>query len=379
VRIIVGYSFTQDRTNPGFREVGLAYILGLARLGHEVYLFEDVAPKQCAKSERQFPNWEGTEYFQWLTKSSGIWPRCSLVYNAGEATCGMPFEEVLQTARTADALLNVGGRLKTEEILERIPVRAYLDMVPAKAQVYEAECGIDRGFSRHHHFFTIGLNIGLEGCDVPACGRHWLHYFPPVVLSHWPVFDGNGAGRFTTISGWTGKHMFKFQGRFSGDKAGQWNKFIELPRRTSQEMELAMKFGKVFETEAKRFEEHGWHVIDPKQIGDIDVYRKYIAASRAEFSVANNRYVEFNTGWLSDRSARYLASGRPVLVQSTGFEAHIPTGKGLLSFRTPEEAVNGLEEINRDYQAHRRAARVLAEEYFDSDKVLSRMLGDMGL
>jgi hypothetical protein len=382
MKIIFGYRFTQDRANPGFREVGLAYIHGLTRLGHEVYLFEDVSPGQCVHSKSEpvpFADWEGTRYFEWLARSCGIWPRCSLVYNGGEATFGMAFDEVLQTARMAEALLNVGGRLKTEEILERIPVRAYLDMVPAKAQAYDAEYGIDRGFEKHDFFFTIGLNIGLEGCDVPICGLKWLHYFPPVVLSHWPAVESDGAGRFTTISGWAHKHTFKLQGRYSGDKADQWNTFIELPNRTSQEMEVAINFGKVFEKEANRFQENGWHVVDPRQIADFAAYQKYITASRAEFSVANNRYVEFDTGWLSDRTARYLASGRPALVQSTKFERHIPTGKGLLSFTTMEEAVDGIERINLDYRAHCRAARDLAEEYFDSDKVLSRMLRDIGL
>jgi hypothetical protein len=301
------------------------------------------------------------------------------VYDGGRATCGMPFQEALRTARTADALLNVGGRLKTEALLDPIPVRAYLDMVPAKAQAYEAESGIDRGFSRHHHLFTIGLNIGLPGCDVPTCGRQWLHYFPPVVLSRWPALEGPSHGRFTTISGWAGKHTFKLRGGYSGDKADQWNRFITLPRQTSQELEIAINFGKLFDTESKRFAEHGWHVTDPRQMGDVASYRHYVAASRAEFSVANNRYVQFRTGWLSDRSARYLASGRPVLVQSTGFEAHIRTGKGLLSFTSLEEAAEGIEAIARDYPAHCREARALAEEYFDSDRVLPLMLGQMGL
>jgi hypothetical protein len=144
-------------------------------------------------------------------------------------------------------------------------------------------------------------------------------------------------------------------------------------------MEIALKAGRGYAEQVSLFEQNGWHLTDARQLRTFDEYRDYIAASRAEFSIGNNRYVEFHTGWFSDRSARYLAAGKPVLVQSTGFEEHLPTGEGLLAFRSLEEAAAMIDEINRDYTAHCHAARRIAEEYFDSNRVLTRMLQEIGV
>ena len=274
--------------------------------------------------------------------------------------------------------MNIGGHLNTPEILENIPRRAFLDINPAKTQVYHSEYGVDRGFERHHYFFTFGLNIGRETCEIPTCGRTWLHFLPAVNLPLWPAQIDGERRRFTTISTWKGRRTFYFKGRFSGEKADGWLKFIEIPKKTSQELEIALDIGSGYESDLELFVENGWRLADPKQFHDLGGYRNYIAGSRAELSIAHNRYVEFKTGWVSDRSARYLASGKPVLVQSTGIEDHLPTGKGLLTFTTMEEALAGIDAINRDYPVHCRAARAIAEEYFDSTKVLARMLAQMG-
>ena len=156
-------------------------------------------------------------------------------------------------------------------------------------------------------------------------------------------------------------------------------KFIELPKHTDQELEIALRISQVeHRTDSKVFQENGWCLSDPAQLHTFQDYAAYIKQSRAEFSVAHNRYVEFSTGWVSDRSPLYLASGRPVLVQSTGIESHLPTGKGLLTFRTMDEALAGIENINRDYLGHCRAARDIAETYFDADRVLTNILARVG-
>jgi len=275
--------------------------------------------------------------------------------------------------------LNFGGRLKTGAVLESVQRRAYVDINPAKTQVYHAEYGIDRGFGKHQSFFTVGMNIGRPRCEIPTCGLTWHGFLQPVILPMWPPEADESSGPFTTISTWSGRETFNFKGRFSGEKVDQWLKFIELPRKTDQQLEVALKIDPKCAAEIERFEENGWILTSPLQFQNLESYRRYIAGSRAEFSVANYRYVQFNTGWFSDRSARYLASGRPVLVQATGVEDHLPTGKGLLTFSTMEEAVAGIDAMNADYPTHCRAAREIAEEYFDSSKVLSRMLAQMGL
>ena len=381
MRIIVCFNFTEDPGNPGYTDVGMAFILGLRQLGHEVIPIEDVDPKRCLDAHRNpvaFDQWDGRDHFERLTRTSGLWPRCCLIYNRGEATWGMTWREVVEAAKTCDLALNIGGRLKSPPLLESLRCMAYVDINPAKTQVYHAEYGLDRGFDHHQFFFTVGLNIGTPRSEIPACGRTWYGTLQPVVLPMWPPENGPGAAPWTTISTWSGRETFKFKGRFSGEKLDQWLRFIELPKKTGARLEIALKIGPKHAEDIRRFEENGWTLTDPRQIRDLASYRRYIASSRGEFSVANYRYVQFNTGWFSDRSARYLASGRPVLVQATGIEEHLPVGTGLLTFGTMEEAVAGIEAVDRDYPAHQRAARALAEEYFDSAKVLSRMLALMG-
>ena len=355
----------------------MSYLLGLKQLGHDAYLFEDVSPKRCFDQKyRQvgFERWEGKSHFESLTRVYGIWPKCCLIYNCGEASFGMSMDDAVRVARSADLLLNIDGRLQTPEILDPIPCRAYVDIAPAKAQVYEAEYGIARGFDRHHYFFTVGQNIGTAECEIPTADRVWQGFFSPVVLSRWPAIVSPRAEHFTTISNWAKKHTFNFQGRFSGEKSDQWHKFVHLPKKTNQKLEIALNISLDYRQDIQLLKENGWILTDPNRFQGIEDYRRFIAASRAEFSVANNRYVQFNTGWISDRTARYLASGKPVLVQSTGIEDSLPTGKGFLTFKTMDEALDGIERINKDYSDHCRAARELALEFFDSDKVLSNML-----
>ena len=383
MKIIIGAVLTNwEVSRFGAFENRMAYVLGLEQLGHEVYLIAEVDKKRCYDSNYQqvsFEKWKGRYHFEKLTKLYGIWPRCCLIYNYGEDTHGMSFGDATTLAKTSDLLVNINGRFRSAEILENVGCRAYIDLDPSKTQVYHSVYDADQGLDLHDYFFTVGLNIGTSKCDIPTCGLIWRPLMHPVVLDLWPVRNNVKYRRFTTISSWAGKETFDFKGRFSGEKSDQWLKFVELPKRTGQEMEIALKIHPAYERDIRLFRENGWTFSDPQQFGTLEEYRQYITSSRAEFSIANNRYVQFNTGWLSDRSARYLASGKPILVQSTGIEDRIPTGKGLLTFRTMEEAVLGIEAINSNYKAHCRAAREIAEEYFDGEKVLSNMLKQMGL
>jgi len=290
----------------------------------------------------------------------------------------MPLQDIVGIARTSDLLLLVGKRVKVAEILEGPQRKAYVDINPAKTQVYNDEYGVDYGFKHYDYFFTTGLSIGATECPIPTCGVTWHGLVPPVDLPSWPAAIDGSSRRFTTISTWRGRKSFNFQGRWSGDKAENWLQFVELPMKTSQELEIALKMGKGSEEDRRLLEENGWIISDPRRFQGIRGYRNFIANSRAEFSTANNRVVQFNTGWLSERTMQYLASGKPALVQSTGIERHLPTGKGLLTFRTMEEAIAGIDAINRDYRDHCLVARQIAEEYCDSSRVLTKMLRQMG-
>lgn len=360
----------------------MAYVEGLLRLGHDVYFVANVSEEHCVNPDYakvSFSSWEGREQFESFTRSYNVWPRSCLIYEQGQATCGMDYKEALAVANSADLLVNVSGRLNAEEIFESVGCRAYLDLDPGMTQVYRQEYGIDKGLTKHEFAFTAGANIGSDSCPIPTCGCQWHHFWTPVVLDHWPVQEAGGDDApFTTISNWEAKRTFDFRGKWSGDKAENWRQFIKVPQLSGESLEIALNIHPAFESDICALKEHGWLLSDPRRIEGLAAYSGFVGRSRGEFSVADNAYVEFNTGWFSDRSARYLAAGRPVILQSTGVEDHLPVGKGLLTFTSVESAVDAINRVCGDYAQHCRSARQLAEEYFDSDRVLRKMLEVMG-
>ena len=186
---------------------------------------------------------------------------------------------------------------------------------------------------------------------------------------------------FTTIASWRGAYgPVEFQGKSYGLRVHQFRQFVDLPRLTGRSFELALAIDPAETRDLALLSNKEWTLVDPRMVaGDALTYRSYIGRSLAEFSVAKDIYVQTRGGWISDRSLCYLASGKPVLAQETGFSRHYPTGEGLITYSTLEEAVAGVEAIARDPDRHARAARALAEEYFDSDKVLARLLRKLGV
>jgi hypothetical protein len=201
------------------------------------------------------------------------------------------------------------------------------------------------------------------------------------VLGEWPVADDGDPGRFTTIGAWRGAFgPVQFGGRTYSLKVHEFRKVIELPRRSPQRFEIALDIHPGDDRDREALEAHGWTLVDPRATvpGPLE-FRDYVQGSGAEFSVAQGIYVETNSGWFSDRTVRYLASGRPVLVQDTGFSDNLPVGEGLLAFTDLDGAVAGAERIASDYEHHRDAARAIAEAHFDSDTVLARFLEEAGI
>jgi hypothetical protein len=201
------------------------------------------------------------------------------------------------------------------------------------------------------------------------------------VLDDWPVSDTGEAERCTTVATWRGPYgPVEVGGRTYGLKVHEFRKFIELPQRSSQRFEIALDIHPGDDRDLRDLRDHGWAVVDPQRVaGDPDALRAYIQGSGAEFSAAQGMYVDTACGWFSDRSVRYLASGKPVLVQDTGFSRILPVGEGLLAFRTLDEAVAGADEIAGRYSEHSSAARDIAEQHFDSDRVLTRFCEQAGI
>jgi len=277
----------------------------------------------------------------------------------------------------AALLINLCGSLKNDELLHRIQRRAYFDLDPGFTQIWAHEWDMD--LSKHNLFFTVGLNIGQPDFDIHLRGIEWQTVAPPVALEYWPVQTDTGAANFTTVGQWRGQYAV-WKDEVYGPKNGEFLKFIELPRRTPQPIELALLIHETETDDLAALRKNNWRLVNPHEAANgRDGFRSYVQRSRAEFSVAKHGYVKSHSGWLSDRTVCYLASGRPVLVQDTGIGKHFPIGKVLLTFTTLEEAVQGIESINADYAAHSVAARKLAEDKLAAPKVLQSILDRSGV
>jgi hypothetical protein len=313
-------------------------------------------------------------------RAFGLHQSFSLTCRGGAQTTGLARREVLERAARADILLNVMGYLDDEEILGQLRRRVFLDIDPGFGQMWRA-LGLHDPFRGHTDFATLGQNIGRPDCLIPTCGLQWITMAQPVVLEHWPLQPVSSNGAFTSIGAWRGRNgPIEFQGRKYGLRVHEFRNFMRLPSLCpGSRFEMAFDIHPGDAKDITSFREHGWALVDPKDVaGGPAEYRAYIAQSKAEFMVPKQMYVDTHCGLFSDRSVYYLASGRPVVARDTGIDHLYPTGEGLLTFATLEEAAAGVEAINCNYARHAKAARELVVEYFDSDKVLTRMLDDLG-
>jgi hypothetical protein len=347
----------------------LQYLLGLRRLGHDVLVVEPV-DRLAAEAEA---------YGRAVMDDAGLDGDWALMAAGTRETAGCSYEEVAERARRADVLLNVSGMLTDEELLRAVPVRAYLDLDPAFNQLWHDAQGVDMRFDGHTHFVTVGLAVGSDRCAVPACGRTWISTVPPVVLDEWPVAQRVEHDAFTTVANFRAYGSVEHGGVHYGQKVHSLRELIDLPPRTSERFVLAMSVHPDEKDDLRLLHDNGWELVDPSAVaGTPASYRRFVQGSKGEFGLTKSGYVVSRSGWFSDRSACYLASGRPVVAQDTGFSAYLPTGAGLLSFTETQGAADAVKRIDAEYEEHRAAARALAEEHFDSDRVLTRLLDRLG-
>lgn len=367
--VVVSGALANKAGSGGEAWVRLSYVLGFRRLGLDVHFIEQIARSQYDD--------EVGAYFDAVIAQFGFADCASLIDEQGEALRGPQQSELLELASDADALVNVSGNLAWRPLLERFRRKAYVDLDPGFTQAWHAAGAAP--LADHEVNFTIGENIGQAVCSVPTDGIAWRPTRPPVVLEQWPQDAAEQPERFTTVANWRGFGPIELDGRRLGLKVHEFRKFADLPARADGIFELALNIHPADERDRLLLERHGWRLVDPATAATPDSFRSYVRGSGAEFSVAQGVYVETECGWFSDRTTRYLASGKPALVQDTGFSRNLPVGEGLLAFRTMEEAIAGAEAIVSDYERHSRAARAIAEEYFDSDKVLGRLLEEVGV
>jgi hypothetical protein len=377
--VVVAGSVAQRPGNGGHTWVFLQYLLGFRKLGRPVLLLDRLEAEMCVDADGRPCDPERSiniEYLHRVLDGFSLADRYAVLCEGGR-TIGLDRERVLEEVAHAELLLNVNGFIDDEEVLARAQLRVFLDIDPGFPHMWRA-LGLHDAFRGHDAYVTVGESIGRPGCSIPTAKRNWITTPQPVVLDEWPAQAPDG-GSFSSVGSWRGPFgPIEYEGVTYGLRVHEFRKFAELPRLVDEPFELALEIDAADESDLELLRSNGWSLVDPREVAaDPWRYRRFVQGSRAEFMVAKNIYVQSQSGWFSDRSICYLASGRPVLAQDTGFSRHHPVGEGLLAFRTLEEAAEGVERIADDYEAHCGAARALAEERFGSDRVLSRLLSEL--
>ncbi len=364
------------------------YIVGLQRLRHDVYYIED-----SARLPYNPETFEVTDEFDYAAKVlsrlaaefdfKNRWAFCAR-YLPGNPTAGLSLKKIRQLYREADAILNVCGTQEFNDDLLVSDRILYVESDPGVEQIK-----IDKGVKstieylrRHRALFTFGENVGTKSFPVPTHGFKWLPTRQPVVIDLWKTSRAPArAAVFTSVANWStsGLKDISWRGRkYLWSKSREFLRFISAPKKAGETFEMATNIERG--AARKKFERNGWRLRCPLQMSvDYWLYRNYIRRSKAEFTVAKDQYVRLNTGWFSDRSACYLAAGRPVITQETGFTKIYGGKAGVLSFRSLGEIIEAVKQINRDYPKHSRAAYDLAREFFESEKVLKSILDRAGI
>lgn len=379
-RIVIAGSIAQKPGQAGHTWQFLQYILGFRRLGWEVLFLDHLADASCRDDQGQrcgAENSTGARYLAEIMRAFGLDGCYSLALD-DRRHLGVDRARVKRFLADADMVINVMGFLDDDELLGAARRRVFLDTDPGFGQMWR-ELELADVFHGHDDHVTIGERIGLPDCEIPTCGLRWITTPQPVVLDRWPAAAAPPRPVFTTVASWRGAYgPIDYGGRRYGLRVHEFRKFAELPRSSGGDFELALHLAPEESADEQLLRDAGWSLQEPRRVAATpSSYREYIQGSMAELMVAKGMYTESRSGWFSERSICYLASGRPVLAQDTGLADLLPLGEGLLAFSTLEEARAGVEEIRRDYARHSRAAREIAVEHFDSDRVLGRLLQEL--
>jgi hypothetical protein len=365
------------------------YIVGLQKLGHDVFYIED-----SARLPYNPDTFEVNNEFDYAAKIlehlatefdfKRRWSFCAR-YLPGHPTAGLPLKRIRELYREADAILNVCGTQEFNDDLLTSDRILYLESDPGVEQI-KVDQGVKstvKYLRRHHALFTFGENVGSDAFPVPTHNLKWLPTRQPIVTDLWKTNRRPRAtALFTSIANWStsGLKDIEWRGeKYLWSKSREFLRFVAAPRKSGEPFELATDI-KDAKTGAK-FERNGWRLRPPHDLSaNYRLYRDYIRRSKGEFTVAKDQYVRLNTGWFSDRSGCYLAGGRPVITQETGFTRTFGGGRhGLIGFRSLDEIPEAVKSINADYTRHSLAARQIAHEFFEAEKVLHSLLERAGV
>jgi hypothetical protein len=353
----------------------LQWLHGLERLGHRALFAEFLKTDPGQARERMVRYFDDTVVRWWRPEAAAL-----ILASSGESLYGLTAAEVAHAAREAAAILTIAAPYRREPypLLECVRPRLFIEQDPGYTHLWAAGGDPADIFGEHDVYFTVGGNVGRPGCSLPTLGIRWHPIWNPVVLGWWTTGRPVTRPRFTTVADWRGYSYLEFEGQVLGPKAEEFRKFIGLPGLIGGPFEIALNIDPA-DPDLASLREHGWHVESPEAVADPARYRAYVEGSLGEFSCAKGGYVGTRCGWFSDRSACYLAAGRPVVLQATGFEDLLPTGRGLFAVKTLEEAAEAIRAVQRDYALHSARAREVACEHFDATKVVARVLSEAGV
>jgi hypothetical protein len=382
--LAIAGSIAQKAGRGGHTWAYLQYLVGFQKLGWDVLFLDRIDP-DAGIDQNGMPapvhrSWNAG-YLARVMHCFGLGRDYALL-SKGACVAGLSRPEVLKRVAESTALINVMGVLDDAEILQAARMRVFLDLDPGFPQMWR-ELALRDALAGHDAYATLAENIGKPGCTIPTCGLTWITTRQPIVLDEWPAVDlpGTSERPITTVASWRGAYPpVGFQGQLYGLRAHEFRRFAALPLLTRSHFEVALDIHPADVKDVQLLAESGWSLVEPRRAaGDPWCYRDYIRASSAELMISKGMYVHSRSGRFGHRSICYLASGRPVIAQDTGLGDLLPTGNGLLTFTTVEEAADAARAIDRDYERHARGARRLAESCFDSAQVLPSLTRNLGL
>jgi hypothetical protein len=359
---------------------------GLCRLGHDAYYFETTSkwPYDPIRNTKVSDSDYALPYLARVSKSFGLEHRWAYRRSySDKAWFGLSGSKAEELLAHADAVLNVAGATRFAEEGLKLGRLVYFGTDPGHHEIAFAkgEKEVRRLVEEHDDYVTYGENIGTTDCPIPPLPRLRARTRQPVLLDIWQ--DGPPSKEeFTTVGNWeqAGRDIDFDSEIYHWSKHHEFLKFIDLPQQIDQPIEFATGLANLCPKDRDLLELKGWRLLNAHPFTtDPWPYRDYVRSSRGEFTVAKDLNVRLRSGWFSERSACYLAAGRPVITQDTGFGSVLPTGEGLFAFNTMEEILAAFESINADYERHSRTARAIAEEYFKAETVLAAILDKLGL
>jgi hypothetical protein len=361
-------------------------VVGLRRLGHDVYYFETTSswPYDPIQQARVCNSDYAVQYLAKLAASFGLADRWAYRRSYSDKRWfGLTCQRAQDLLANADVVLNIAGATRLAEEGLKVSRLVFIGTDPVYHELafITGDENVRTLVEEHSEFVTYGENIGNPDCPVPPFPRLRARTRQPVLLDLWKNSNGS-RNAVTTVCNWKQDGLdIEYQGEtYYWSKHREFLKFIDLPRRVRHPIELATGLANLQPEVRGMLESYGWRLVDAHQFTtDPWPYRNYVRSSRGEFTVAKDQNVRLRSGWFSERSACYLASGRPVITQDTGFGKFLPVGEGLFAFNTTEEVVAAFEAVDADYEKHQRAAYAIAEDYFKAETVLTRLLEDLGV